>query len=68
MSGRLDNSDPRIERGTAFAAIADGAFGVAAIVGAIGVFLFAYSPGPPSIAHVGRRRTLTTEPAPEAAE
>ena len=66
-SGRLENTDPRIDRGTAFAAIADGAFGIAAIVGAIGIFLFAYSPGPASIAHVGRRHTLTTDGAAEGA-
>src|SRR5438132_124138 len=54
-NGRLDNTDPRIDRGAAFSGVADGAFGVAAIIGAIGIFLFAYSPGPPSIAHVGRR-------------
>lgn len=63
-SGRLDNTDPRIDRGAAFAGIADGAFAVAAIVGAIGVFLFAYSPGPASIAHVGRRHTLMTDGSP----
>ena len=54
--GRLDNRDPRIDRGEAFAVIADVGFAVAALLGITGLYLVVHDPSVPSSAHVGRPR------------
>jgi hypothetical protein len=57
-AGRLDNHDPRIDRGEAFAGLADAGFAVAAALATMGTYLVAHDPSPPSIARVGRPRPL----------
>jgi hypothetical protein len=61
-AGFLDNRDPRIDRGATLAALADGGFVLSGLVMALGVYMFAHDPTPPSIARTGRRRPLPVSP------
>jgi len=60
--GRLDDRDPRIDRGMALAGLADLAFGLGGVTAIVGGYFFFAEPGPPSIARPGRTRRLPVLP------
>jgi hypothetical protein len=56
--GQLDNLDPRIQRGQAFAWLADGGLALTAALATLGTYLVAHDPSSPSIARIGRPRRI----------
>ncbi len=54
LAGQLDNHDPRIDRGAILAGTADACFLLAAVVGALGIYLVAHDTGSPSIGRAGQ--------------
>ena len=57
--GQLDSSDPRIDQGETFAALADVGLAVTVLLGAIGTYMVAHDASPPSLVRIGRPRVET---------